>query len=970
MEKPVPLSTSVRSATENLKSMDQVSAWEIVRQILNIHPEYGNHLGNKLLELFLGTPEPQKRMLPLGSWLEKLFNLFDMDLLEQKVNVIDGRLAVWGLAQLEPELRKFLDRFNFLAIIEDEYKEMSKIPPRELLRGSVQSQDQVTEEKKGEPRKRKTGEPYFPPVAGYISDRVSDDAADLLNIEREVANIANVLTFKQVQPPLAIGLFGDWGSGKSFFMGKLRKYLAKISGHYLEEEKKTGVEALWCSRVAQIEFNAWHFSDANLWASLVTRIYEGLDRELRGDKEMAEELKKKIIESQIQETKEKTLVAESQLNQAKERVGKANEVLQSKKKAREEKEDTFKKLIDSLSDLIKDSSVKHSLKKAARTLGIPNAAESYEALEELKDELKTVSGKFTAVTMSLFNSPVTLLLMVTLVILLPIGITYCIERWGGLLTELSRRMAEMSTFLVSLVGWLQAQVRRGMRSIHVVEDALQKARNNRQKRVETDGKVIQAEKALVEAQIEEQAARTHLEGAQTELQRLQDELQELRPERKLQRLIEERTNTGAYAMHLGIISSIRSDFENMSRLLTDMIEERRDLKNSKPPIQRIILYVDDLDRCKPERVVEVLEALHLLLFFPLFVVVVAVDPRWLRHSLSQHYPATLSANGKVVMLDGHVGMSLYSTPQDYLEKIFQIPFALRPVEKGGYQSLVNDLLKPLPKRGVKGAIPPLGQNQETGKVATPAGGQFLAAEGKQSNVSEPLGQGLTKHGQQDIEQGNEPIEPPFVPIPPNQLKFTDWEKEDMQKLWPMFRTPRTVKRFVNIYRLLRAGLVTDKSVKEFEGEKQSPGEYQVALLLLAAITGFPNEATRFLYRLDAWLDEQELSQRDTTASNWRDIIQFLRAEPGFDTREERGMPVEEEVRLDKPERKDLAGSQDGEETNETVSSWDFMLDCIERIAQEKTWASFKLTALRTWVMRVARYSFSVQPTQCRDNMNR
>jgi hypothetical protein len=38
-----------------------------------------------------------------------------------------------------------------------------------------------------------------------------------------------------------------------------------------------------------------------------------------------------------------------------------------------------------------------------------------------------------------------------------------------------------------------------------------------------------------------------------------------------------------------------------------------------PAIDRIVLYVDDLDRCPPPRVVEVLEAVHLLLAGRLFV---------------------------------------------------------------------------------------------------------------------------------------------------------------------------------------------------------------------------------------------------------------------------------------------------------------------------------------------------------------
>ncbi len=46
-----------------------------------------------------------------------------------------------------------------------------------------------------------------------------------------------------------------------------------------------------------------------------------------------------------------------------------------------------------------------------------------------------------------------------------------------------------------------------------------------------------------------------------------------------------------------------------------------------PELNRIVLYIDDLDRCPPKRVVEVLQAVHLLLAFELFVVVVGVDAR-------------------------------------------------------------------------------------------------------------------------------------------------------------------------------------------------------------------------------------------------------------------------------------------------------------------------------------------------------
>jgi hypothetical protein len=54
-----------------------------------------------------------------------------------------------------------------------------------------------------------------------------------------------------------------------------------------------------------------------------------------------------------------------------------------------------------------------------------------------------------------------------------------------------------------------------------------------------------------------------------------------------------------------------------------------DAESAGTVIDRIVLYIDDLDRCSTETVSQVLDAVHLLLALPLFAVVVGVDPRWL-----------------------------------------------------------------------------------------------------------------------------------------------------------------------------------------------------------------------------------------------------------------------------------------------------------------------------------------------------
>lgn len=81
-------------------------------------------------------------------------------------------------------------------------------------------------------------------------------------------------------------------------------------------------------------------------------------------------------------------------------------------------------------------------------------------------------------------------------------------------------------------------------------------------------------------------------------------------------------------------------------------------------VERIVLHVDDLDRCPPDRVIDVLQTLTLLLSTRLFVIVVAADPRTLRHALERDAAAATH-------LEGRAAGAL-----DHLDALFQVPYAL------------------------------------------------------------------------------------------------------------------------------------------------------------------------------------------------------------------------------------------------------------------------------------------------------
>ncbi|HET6763340.1 MAG TPA: hypothetical protein VFH27_06700, partial [Longimicrobiaceae bacterium] len=89
---------------------------------------------------------------------------------------------------------------------------------------------------------------------------------------------------------------------------------------------------------------------------------------------------------------------------------------------------------------------------------------------------------------------------------------------------------------------------------------------------------------------------------------------------------------------------------------------------------------------------------------------------------------------------------------------------------------------------------------------------------------------------------------PDPEMTPRSLEVEMWELHYLQRLSPFIASPRAAKRFVNIYRFLRAAL-PGEDLDRFRGTAEEPGEYQACALLLAVLTGFPAEAAHLFRRL-------------------------------------------------------------------------------------------------------------------------
>ena len=328
-------------------------------------------------------------------------------------------------------------------------------------------------------------------------------------------------------------------------------------------------------------------------------------------------------------------------------------------------------------------------------------------------------------------------------------------------------------------------------------------------------------------------------------------------------------------MTLTTTPQIREDFTRMAALLADTTpgsatlgrpateagaepgEESGPAKNEKEPaadaagdtlprIDRIILYIDDLDRCPPRRVVEMLEAIHLLLAVPLFVVVVAVDPRWLLRAIAAHYRDLLQAAAGPASppeLTGPVDPDdeelWNSTPAQYLEKIFQVALTLPPLDTSGHQRLLRTLVgtrddKATPPPSLPPAPP------ADGLPPVPAG----LADASTGNVpDQPAAAGMFGV-QLPAARVVERVDP--LTLEPDELALLDLLGPPM-----LVATPRAVKRLANSYGLLtairrdqRAADLAEQHATITDPASGEPREvtffpYRAGMVLLAALIAFP-----------------------------------------------------------------------------------------------------------------------------------
>jgi len=561
----------------------------------------------------------------------------------------------------------------------------------------------------------------------------------------------------------------------------------------------------------------------------------------------------------------------------------------------------------------------------------------------------------------------------------------------------------ISSTLATAAGWIGTAVAAGAKALDRLGN-FQSEIDNAIKEGDKPVPILQSEQVLALRRKEVAIAESNLESASEAVQKADSELGDP-PSIRLNRFIRDKIVDGDYAKHLGIIANVRRDFEELAefmsksqdadtvrreaktlqavyddevgrlgldRLVSEGLltpDERESIK-AKPVVSReeirtfhrIILYIDDLDRCPPNKVVQVLQACHLLLAFPLFIVVVAVDARWVSRALLKQYSGLIEfdqlGNGVSNEIDRDIGAT--ASPRDYLEKIFQVPYWVRRMRGEASTAyaieLIGDVAEPEEvevTHETEGTdeTEPEETLEQSGKHEIERVEAVNADEGEsrpeQLTESEGRGEGpgTEKEGPsaEQIEQADEiegvsseegaevedsaetpSAEDEAEEIDPNPkgLLLEPAERDFLSQMAPYAgQSPRTVKRFVNVYRLLRTA-IPSQELRALVGNKGESLSYRAIIAQLAIVTGAPTLADRYFEVLES---TPSASGQTPTA-----IKEALRASV-----------------LEELHKKDSA-------------QWLAVAGCLDALADIDDTKEM-VAAMQEWSNVVKRYSFSARP---------
>jgi hypothetical protein len=609
-----------------------------------------------------------------------------------------------------------------------------------------------------------------------------------------------MITFQDLKPPFVVGILGGWGAGKSYFVNLMNKRLKDI-----QKFGSTQIRDDYVGHIYLVKFDAWTYAKGSLWSSLMYQILVELNYQLDLEKVLG-----KILE------KRRTDLINGGIS-----------------------------LIEIMEDLSRGENVVktnagdvslnwHKKSRVTPALASVINVNYFYKLMQWKDDVWTESEK---------NFPF-------------LAWDFWSKMKQHFLDEEDWRSKSLCLFLRLLNGMCGSGGKilifllLCLVSISVIWSTVQSK----------DVQVLVTFVSLVSALLgvasncasmkndrdhdEEVGTSTSLTN-KVEARRKMEELRKkvwIREGNSIGKVVKDRISDADYAKELGLVHRVKQDLTHLSEAFLSPASEN--LLPRKHP--RIILFVDDLDRCPPDKVVEMLEALQLLVKDQLFVVVVTLDTRFVSLALESEYKGVLHPDESPSGLD-------------YLEKIIQLPFWVPPMEKNEalWTFLSNQMgdLKPEAQRTAAGGASSVPQS-----VPAPDAQNGPVAGGAQSA---PAGAPLDAQSVPADAQ-SAPADAKYEKL--DHLRFSKEEFVMVENacLLANVTTPRTVKRLVNVVKILK--------IIWHQQDTEPPEELKkVAVLVLAMCASKVKSVLREM-RVIFETMEKSLGMPENPSKNLKDLM--------------------------------------------------------------------------------------------------
>ncbi|HLO89230.1 MAG TPA: P-loop NTPase fold protein [Nostocaceae cyanobacterium] len=454
---------------------------------------------------------------------------------------------------------------------------------------------------------------------------------------------------------------------------------------FLESELSTEVLKQWKAKS----------TDVNALWDILTQLRQEEQDKLKSTEEQLQKFRqqKEQLDLEVQQQKKQV---EQEVNKENEKVALVKSVIIQLKLIEDKKENSiFKDLLHDLGIKIPDLGFLAGIEDDKIVELIKSKDKTIDSLVQNADKIKNIlnfkPSQISAFIEFLQNNPKKLLFFIFCAGL-PFLAYGLLSYLTILLASISKFWLQISTLLsgiklaVTLLATFPA-VQQGLKIIkkvnvlktrinQLLQDFKQKYQQEHQKlEIEKDKKINQKIEELNDYQQNKE-----------EISKINSEIEKLETQVKIQRqrvgltaqspsmldFIAKRLEENSYQEKLGLMHQIKRDLEDLTEHLAynsanPNPDKLAALKQHFPRgPARIVLYIDDLDRCPPDKVVQVLEAVQLLLKTELFIVILAIDDRYINRALENVYRGVLKRGGS-------------PSGTDYIEKIIQIPYRMRPI---------------------------------------------------------------------------------------------------------------------------------------------------------------------------------------------------------------------------------------------------------------------------------------------------